>query len=185
MLCLILLATLFAFGCGERGNGAETDPEKGADAEILNVSLARELTLLTAYTQGRTLLRGPLRAVGREFRAQQQEYADAIGKAIRGLGGRTEAEPEELDLNTLRGQSELLTLAYELERAALAAYLEAAPRLYTSAPRTLAASLAAAHAQHLVLLRQGLGSSLAGSVPEAFDGGEVPPPVAGETPAEG
>jgi len=61
----------------------------------------------------------------------------------------------------------------------LAAYVDAAPHLYTSAPRTLAVSLAAGHAQHLVVLRQGLGASLSGSIPEAFDGGQVPPPGTG------
>jgi Ferritin-like domain len=185
VLCLVLVSALFALGCGERGNGAETDPEKGSDAEALNASLARELTLLAAYRQGGELLTGPLRAVGRGFRAQQQEYADAIGKAIRGLGGRAEAEPDELDLAAARSQGDFLSLAYELESAALASYLEAAPRLYTSAPRTLAASLAAGHAQHLVLLRQGLGAGMAESVPKAFDGGVLPPPAGGEGPPRG
>jgi hypothetical protein len=77
----------------------------------------------------------------------------------------------------VKDQAGLLALAYELESAALAFYVEAAPRLYTSAPRTLGVSLAAGHGQHLVLLRQGLGVSGAASVPEAFDGGEVPPPA--------
>ena len=47
-----------------------------------------------------------------------------------------------------------------------------------TAPRTLAASLAASHAQHLVVLRQALGAEPAESVPEAFEDGEVPPPGA-------
>jgi Ferritin-like domain len=176
-LALALIGILIlASGCGDSGHGAETDPEKGSDAAILNEALSRELTMLDAYTRGRPLLRGPQRAVGRQLRAQEQEYADALTKAIRGLGGDTEAEAEELDLGRAKDQSAFLALAYELESAALAFYEEAAPRLYTSAPRTLATSLAAGHAQHLVVVRQGLGASPAASVPEAFDGGEVPPP---------
>ncbi len=135
--------------------------------------------MLDAYTRGRTLLGGPQRAVGRQLRAQEQEYIDALTKAIRGLGGDTEAEPEELDLTEVEDEAGLLRLLYELESAALAFYIEAAPRLYTSAPRTLDASLAAGHAQHLVVLRQSLGMGVAGSVPEGFDGGEVPLPAAG------
>ncbi len=166
-----------AYGCGDSGRGAETDPEKGSDAEILNEALSRELTILDAYTRGRPLLRDQ-RAVGRRLRAHEQEYVDALTKAIRGLGGDTEAAPEDLDLSQVKDEAGLLTLAYELEGAALGFYIEAAPRLYTSAPRTLDASLAAGHAQHLVLLRQGLGATPAASIPEAFDGGEVPAPSA-------
>ncbi len=170
---------IVAAGCGNSGHGAETDPEKGSDAAILNGALARELTMIDAYSSGQALLRGPQRTVGRQLHAAEQEYADALNKGIRGLGGEVEAEPEELDLTRVKDQAGFLALAYELESAALAAYIDAAPRLYTSAPRTLDASLAAGHAQHLVLLRQALGASPAASVPEAFDGGEVPPPGGG------
>jgi len=181
---LALALTLAAYGCGDSGRGAETNPEKGSDAEILNEALARELTVLDAYTRGRVLLRGPQRAVGRQLRAQEQEYADALTKAIRGLGGDTEAEPEALDLTGVKDEAGLLGLAYELESAALTFYEDSAAQLYMAAPRTLDASLAAGHAQHLVVLRQGLGASLAASVPEAFDGGEVAPP-GGDDPSGG
>jgi Ferritin-like domain len=180
---LAIALALFACSCGKSGHGAETDPEKGADAEILNEALTRELTLAGAYTRGRALLRGPQRALGRLLRAQEQEYVDALTKGIRGLGGHTEAEPEELDFTRVKGQAAFLTLACELESAALASYVDASPHLYSAAPRTLDASLAAGHAQHLVLLRQGLGASPLASAPQAFDGGEVPPP--GKSPGGG
>lgn len=177
ILALALAAILVAAGgCGDSGRGAETDPEKGSDAAILNEALSRELTMVDAYTRGRNLLRGRQRAVGRRLRAHEQEYVDALTKAIRGLGGDTEAEPEALDFSRVTDQAAFLALAYELESGALALYVDAAPRLYTSAPRTLATSLAAGHAQHLVVLREGLGASAAAAAPEAFDGGEVPPP---------
>lgn len=185
VLASILAAILLiASGCGDSGRGAETDPEKGSDAEILNQALAHELTMLDAYTRGRLFLRGPQRAAGRRLRAHEQEYVDALTKAIRGLGGDTEAEPEELDLTEVEDEAAMLALLYELESDALGFYIEAAPRLYTSAPRTLDTSLAAGHAQHLVVLRQGLGMAAAESVPEGFDGGEVPLP-AGDDPSGG
>lgn len=183
MLALLLLTV--ATGCGGSGRGAETDPEKGSDAAILNEALARELTLLEAYTAGNPLLRGSRRALGRQLRAQQQEYANALTKAIRGLGGDTEAAAEELDAGRLRDARDYLALAYELESAALAFYLEQAPRLYTSAPRTLDAALAAGHGQHLVVLRAALGAAPAASIPEAFDDGEVPPPAGDDPGGEG
>jgi hypothetical protein len=184
-MALVLAATLLiASGCGDSGRGAETNPEKGSDAEILSEALTRELTMFDAYTRGRPFLRGSQRALGRQLRAHEQEYIDALTKAIRGLGGDTEAEPDELDLAEINDQAAVLALLYELESAALAFYIDAAPRLYTSAPRTLDASLAAGHAQHLVVLREGLRMSAAASVPEGFDGGEVPLP-AGDNPSGG
>lgn len=171
------VALLLMAGCGDSGEGARTNPEKGADAEILNTSIARELALLDTYTYGGNLLGPRLQSLARQLRAQEQEYVNALTKALRGLGGDVEVEREELDFSKVRDQADLLAMAYELESAALAAYVDAAPRLYTDAPRTLDASLAAGHAQHLVVLRQAMGAGTVESIPEAFDGGVVPPPV--------
>lgn len=176
VLSLCAAVAVLAAGCGKSGHGARTDPEKASDAAILNAALSQELTAIDAYTRGLPLLRGRFRAVGREFRAQEQEYADALTKAIRGVGGETEAEAAEVEMSAVNSEDAFLAVAYELESAALASDLDATPRLYTPAPRSLASSLAAGHAQHLVLLRQGLGAGPAASVPEAFDGGEVPSP---------
>jgi rubrerythrin len=167
------LALLVLAGCG--GDSA-SESEKAADAEILNVALGRELAAAKVYGRAVPLLRGPNVGVGRAFRAQAREHADALTKAIRGLGGESEPEPAELDDADVRDQADFLAFAYELENAALAAYLEAAPRLETAAPRTLAAALAASHAQHLVVLRQALGVGPAASLPEAFEPGNLPPP---------
>jgi hypothetical protein len=182
VLALLLIAVLAA-GCGKPGHGAETDSEKGSDAEILNTLLARELTAVDVYTQGMPSIRPGFAAAARRLRAQEQEYVSGISKAIRGLGGRATASASEIEPGELHNQRDVLTLAYELESAALAADIEASPRLFSEAPRTLAASLAAGHAQHLVILRQGLGVAPADAFPEAFDGGDVPPP--GGAPPQG
>ncbi len=177
VLAVLAAVALLALpiACGG-GGGAATDSEKAADVEVLDAALAQELTAAEAYAHGGSLLRGPFAAVGREFRAQAQEHVDAITKAIRGLGGKAEAEPSELDYSGVKSQADFLAFAYGLENAALATYLDAAPRLETPAPRSLAASLASSHAQHLVVLRQGLGASPAASAPEAFEPGDLPPP---------
>lgn len=156
-LAFALVAAFAAAGCGGSGHGAETDPEKGSDAAILNEALARELTLLDAYTRGRPLLRGERRTVGRLLRAQEQEYVDAITKAIRGLGGDTDASAEELDPAALKDEAAYLALVDELETAALDFYVDQAAQLYTPAPRTLDAWLAAGHGQHLGMLPGGGG----------------------------
>jgi len=173
---LLALCALIAAGCGTSGEGAKTDPEKGSDAELLNAALALELKTLGVYSDGSRSLKGPRRTLARRFRAHQQEYVNAITKALRGLGGESEAQPRPVDLSGVDGEADFLALAYRLEGAAVSFYLEAAPQLYTAAPRTLAASLAAAHAQHLVILRQSLGADPVAAVAEAFESGEEPPP---------
>jgi hypothetical protein len=181
-LFVALALSACAVGCGEEDRASED--EKAADVEILNSALARELTIASAYARGGRQLRGPYSTVGREFRAQAQEHADALTKAIRGLGGKTDAEQEELDFTGVAGQADFLALVYGLENAALAAYLEAAPRLVTEAPRTLATSIGASHAQHLVVIRQGLGATPAESASEAFEPGDLPAPGEPAPPAE-
>ncbi len=132
-------------------------PKRAADAAILNEGLSRELTALDAYTRGNGLLRGRERALGRRLRAEEQEYVDALTKAIRGLGGDTEVEAETLDFSQVKDRAAFLALAYELESASRDFYVDQAARLYTAAPRTLDAWLAAGHGGHVALLPDGGG----------------------------
>jgi hypothetical protein len=173
-LCAIVIA---ASGCGRSGQGAATDSDKAADVEVLNSVLAQELTTVVAYEQALALFRGGTLAVAGQLRGQAQAHLDAITKAIRGVGGETEAEAGELESPGPQDREGALLLAYEEENAALGQALGAVPHLNTPAPRTLAASLAASHAQHLTVLRQLLGANLAASVPEAYETGDVPAPV--------
>ena len=159
-------------GCGRSGHGAATDSEKAADVEVLNSVLSQELTTVAAYEQALPLLRGGTLAVAGQLRGQDQAHVDAITKAIRGVGGETDAEAGELESPGPKDREEALLLAYEEENAALGQALDAGPHLNTPAPRMLAASLAASHAQHLTALRQLLGANLAASVPDAFETGE-------------
>lgn len=178
---LLAVLAILAGGCGRPGHGAETDSEKAAEVEILNAILAQELTTIAAYEQGLPLLRGPMLAVARGFRGQDQTHIDALTKAIRGMGGETDAEASELESPPPRSQADALTLAYEEENAALSEAQSGVAHLQFTAPRALASALAASHAQHLAILRQGLGAGLAGAVPNAFESGDEPPPG---TPAE-
>ncbi|HEU4736249.1 MAG TPA: ferritin-like domain-containing protein [Solirubrobacterales bacterium] len=173
---LVALAIAVA-GCGRSGQGAVTDSEKAADVEVLNVVLSQELTTVDAYERALALLRGRPRALAEQLRGQDQAHLDAINRAIRGVGGETDAEAAEFEPPGPKSEEEALLLAYEEENAALGEALDAVPNMNTSAPRTLAAALAASHAQHLVVLRQLLGASFAASVPEAFETGEAPPPA--------
>ena len=177
---LILLAALVLGGCGGSSGGAVSagPGEKAADAEALNSALAAELTAIGAYRRGLRLLDGPPRLAARRFLAQDEEDVDAVARGLRGLGGRVEAEAEETDFSGVKSGEDFLRLAYALEGAALGAWLGAVPKLYSPVPRSLAASLAVGHAQRRVALRRALGAGLPEAVPEAFDGGDLPPPPA-------
>jgi len=164
-------------GCGRSGHGAATDSDKAADVEVLNSVLSQELTTVAAYEQALAQLRGGTLAVVGQLHGQDQAHLDAITKAIRGVGGETEAEAGELESPGPKSREEALLLVYEEENAALGQALDATPHLNTPAPRMLAASLAASHAQHLTVLRQQLGAKLAASVPDAFETGDIPPPL--------
>jgi hypothetical protein len=175
---LLGIALLSLAGCGASGEGAKTDPEKGADAELLNAALDRERALLRAYTAAMPVLRGQRQDVARRFRAHEQEYMDAITKALRGLGG--EVEPgADAEPGPGPAEADPLGELYRQEGEALTASLDAAPLLHTAAPRTLAASLAAGHAAHRVVLRRLARLPAAELAPKAFDSGEEPLPAAG------
>lgn len=171
------LTILAVPGCGPSGEGAKTDPEKGADAELLNAALGEELSLLDAYTRAMPALSLPRRVVARRFRAHQQEYVDAITKALRGLGAEVAAEAADVASPADESEADLLARLYRLEGAVLTTHLDAVPLLNTAAPRTLAASLAAGHAAHRVVLRRAIGVPADELAPEAFDSGEEPLPA--------
>lgn len=173
---LLGLVALVLAGCGKSGHGAATDSEKAGDVEVLNAMLGQELTAVDSYGRALPLLRGRALAVAGELRGQDQAHVDALTKAIRGIGGETDAEAAEPQAPPPKTREDALLLVYEMENASLSGALDANPHLQTTAPRMLAPALAASHAQHVAALRQLLGADLAASVPGAFETGDTPPP---------
>jgi rubrerythrin len=172
------LAILGGCGGGDGGGGTSTAvDERAADAEIMNVALSQELTLVQVYRHSLPLLRGEARALARRFLAQEQEHINGITKVLRGLQAPAEGEAEEVDYSDVKSDEDALLQLYEITGLQLHHYIDDVAHLETIAPRSLVATMAANEAQHLVVLRQLLGADRADSVPEAFDAGEVPPPV--------
>ncbi len=169
---------LVVAGCGSGGDTTTAVPDKAADAEILNVVLARELAAVRAYERTLPLLHGRSLAMAREYRASEQEHVDAIVKALRGLGEKAEPEAEEIESEGLRTRAGALGFLYEVESVSVADDLRAISHLTAPWPRSLLGSIAANQAQHLAALRRALGADAAESIPEAFEDGTTPAPSA-------
>lgn len=171
------VAFLMLSGCGGGGGGSSSEEaEKAADIELLNDALAQELTAVDGLTHGLPLVRGTALALTQEFRAQEQEHVDALIKSIRGLGGKTDAEPSELELTDVKTQDDFFVFAYDLGSATIASHMSAIPKLSGSHLRVLFASIVADESQQLVVLRRGLGAGPLELVPEPFETGGTPAP---------
>lgn len=165
-------------GCGSSGEQkSDAASERAADVEVLNPILGQEMTTIDAYKSVFPILHGEALALAQQFRGQAQAHLDAVTETIRASGGETEAEADELESPGPKTREEALLLVYDEENAGLGQALSAVRHLNTPAPRMLAGSLAASHAQHLAVLRQLLGADLAESVPGAFDTGNTAAPL--------
>lgn len=175
-LALATLASAALAACGGSGDTTTAVPDKAADAEVLDGVIGREMAAIEAYGHMLPRLRGSDLANAQRFRAQEQEHLDAVVKALRGLGEKAQPREETIESAGLRSRAEVLDLLYEIESISLAYELRAISKLTAPWPRSLLGSIAANQAQHLVLLRRGLGAGPAELVPEAFEDGTTPPP---------
>lgn len=164
---------VFLGACGddedEDGETTASDDASGseADVDILNSALELEYTAVAAYTAGAGLLEGEVLAAGEEFLAQEQEHADGLVTAINDLGG-TPVEPradDEYGFPKLRSQEEVLMFANDLENTAIAAYVDAIPKLSVPELRVTAAQIVTNEAEHVSVLLGALGEP---QVPDAF-----------------
>lgn len=153
--------------------------QAGGDAALLGAAIAMEQEAAFAYAalaDGGRL--GPLGDVARQFAEQEQEHADALSRALRNRGGSPPSKPSAAGdvpglARALRGaRGQALEFAVELENRALAAYYRAHARLEAPELLSTVASIMGSEAQHLVVLRQALGTT---PVTEAFVTGSLRP----------
>jgi len=175
----VLAATILLAGCGGGDDGpaaGDAATAKAADAEILNGVLSRQLAAVDAYEITIPQLVGPAREIARRFRAQEQEHAVAIVKALRGLGASSEPDPEPVEAADRRTPADHLSFLYELEGSTIDYELNAISELTNTWPRALIGSMVANQAQHRLTLRELLGATGSEAIPEAFEDGTEPPP---------
>jgi rubrerythrin len=169
---------VFLAACGGDEGEKEAPAERAGgrgDVKILNQALDLEHTAIAAYTAGAALLKGEVLAVGKQFLEQEQEHADGLSSAITDLGdtpNRAKSADEykqELGLGKLQSQEDVLKFAVDLENTAVAAYIDALPKLSDHKLRQTAAAIVTNEAEHLSVLVGALtNNDPAKQVPDAF-----------------
>lgn len=168
-------SALLVAGCGgDTKDAAVVKPTRkeseAADVEILNGALDLELMAVAAYKAAAGQLRGGVLQVGKLFLEQEQEHADALESAIKDAGGTPNRAKSSYDFPVLSSQRGALKFAVGLEQTAVAAYIDALPKLTNNSLRGTASAILTTEAEHISVLLEALGRAPA---PHAFVTGEV------------
>jgi bacterioferritin (cytochrome b1) len=154
LLQLAALGSAALAGCGGGGGGErELDPE--ADAALLNTLLELEHTAVAVYAAA------GLGGAARRFGDHERQHAERLSRAIRRLGGSPVAPKPLADYErgfpALRTSRDALRLAVDLENTAVAAYIDALPKLTDPALRATVAATLTVEAEHMSVLLGELG----------------------------
>ena len=141
------------------------DESDEADVEILNSVLDLELMAVAAYKVGAGRLKGELLQIAKRFLEQEQAHADGLASAIRDAGGKPNRAKSSYGFPRLRSQDDVLRFAIDFENTAIAAYIDALPKLGKGDLRATAAAIIANEAEHVAVLLGALGEE---PVPDAF-----------------
>ncbi len=157
-------SAMFLAACGDDGTATpnvRTGPDESdqADVEILNGALDLELLAVAAYKLGAAQLRGSVLDIGKQFLGHEQEHADGLAAAIKEAGGTPNHAKSSYDFPELRSQTDVLRFAVDLENTAIAAYIDALPKLSQGDLRATAAAIITNEAEHVAVLLDALGSA--------------------------
>jgi hypothetical protein len=163
---------LAACGGGSHSGSTQAGTSGNADVDVLNAALDLEHTVIAAYSAGLPLLRGRTHTYGTQFLAQERLHARGLEQAIKDLSGvpikPRPASAYAAQLPKLRGQSDVLMLAKDLESTVIAAYIDAIPKLSDGQLRGTVAAIVTDEAEHLSVLLGALGSPLVAQAPDPF-----------------
>lgn len=162
-------SAMFLTACGSGKNPSDGSSSGGGtagdDVAILNSALDLENMAIFVYTDGARLLRGNALTVGRTFLGHEQAHARGIARAIKSLGGTPNQPKTAYDIGKPTSQFDVLQMAEKIENVAVAAYVDAIPKLRDPKLRATAAAIATTEAEHIAVLRKALGHR---AVPTAF-----------------
>lgn len=165
-------AAVLAACSDDTKNPVQLGPDESdqADVEILNGVLDLELQAIAAYKAGAGRLGGERLAIFKVFLEQEQAHADGLAGTIRDLDGRPNRPKSDYDFPQLRTEADVLRFALDLENTAIAAYIDALPKLSEKELRSMSSSIITNEAEHVSVLLDALGRE---PVPGAFVTGRV------------
>jgi ferritin-like protein len=156
-------AALVLTACGGSHNSSAQTTTTGGpvqssgDADLLNSLLDLEHLGIAAYTAGIPLLSPAGRKDGQLFLTQELSHSGELAGLVHQAGGKPHKGRETYDLGHPRTADDVLRLLHRIERAQIAAYLDAIPRVSLGSTRAALAAVLANDAQHIAVLRLMLG----------------------------
>jgi hypothetical protein len=150
------VAAVTLASCGGGDPQPSDRPQAGSGAGLLNSIVALENAGIAAWAAIGEALSGEGRRYARAIREREIEHAERLGELVRGLGGtpptrRSAAEYASL-FPRMRGESDALHFAGDLEERLVRAYLDALRSLPHSDQRRAAAEIAAEEAEDLAVV---------------------------------
>jgi hypothetical protein len=157
-------------GCGGSAHHQRRlrDAVSDHDVALLNHSLGLERLAIAAYEAAIPLLGGHEKLLATEFLKQELLHAGRLIALINALGGPATNRPQTYPLGRPRTPRQLVKLLHQVEQVQVEAYVEAIPELSEGHLRAAVASILAADAQHVAIIRDALGEA---PVPAAFPSG--------------
>jgi hypothetical protein len=156
-------AALVLTACGGSHNSSAQTTTTGGpvqssgDADLLNSLLDLEHLGIAAYTAGIPLLSPAGRKDGQLFLTQELSHSGELAGLVHQAGGKPHKGRETYDLGHPRTAGDVLRLLHRIERAQIAAYLDAIPKVSLGSTRAALAAVLANDAQHIAVLRLMLG----------------------------
>jgi hypothetical protein len=140
-------------------------PIRRQDVSLLSAALALERRTVAAYTAGIPLLGRLESKAASQFLSEELEHTGELISLIKAAGGHAAPRAASYDLGHPGDATAVLALLHGLERAQVAFYLTAIPKLSPGPMRAAVATILNSDAQHITALRltQGLDP-----VPSAF-----------------
>jgi rubrerythrin len=167
---LVLSASAIALLAGRESLAADQKKSDG-DVAILNTALDAEREAIAAYQLGADsgLLEPAVKIVALKFQGHHKAHADLLAATVSKLGGHPVEAKKKYDfpVEKLKGQTDVLRFAAQLEQGAVSAYLGAVPAFGNRDLARAAASILGDEAMHWAILRNVLGED---PVPAAFVG---------------
>jgi hypothetical protein len=164
-------AAMALAGCGNHAHVPKhamktaPPPVRRRDVSILNGALYLERRTVAAYTAGIPLLSRSQAKACKQFLNEELEHTGELLGLIKAAKGVAIPRAPSYDIGHPANGAAVLALLHELERAQIAGYLAAIPKLSPGPLRSAVASILASDAQHIAILRLEQGEN---PLPSAF-----------------